>query len=775
MGDYDRYEELLRKQVNLVKKEAGNEYRAEHAPSAYQVKQESPLYTEQFLTEQDTSQKAFFREYKENWKVKFDGAEIDTTKYADALELQKQNANLYFFQKKERKKISENQMDGFKRRMHELSADSLGIEVKGSGNYTNDMMCGNIRLQEIEQKKNNIISEALLKVDKKKMDLIASYMPFIISLGPELETNYTDDVNDDVVITQASIDKYKDYINRVFNDPVGVINISINDAIHSYGKIPTLLLGKDVIPQRFEAVKQLRDKYKAIHDIMRSSNNDPELKKSIKDIKADPLLKDNVAFATEMYRRLDADLCYHMEKNGLSFTSDRFLDRTNEEGGAYKSSGDLTQKTIIDQKNMEKDPEKEDHVDAYWRDQITSTLLKLKLEDKSANKEKKEGNEEVKEEKKEKKETKKRTANKAAADINDGQDIIATADRISQDFDTTDDEKQILFDELKENVKAIAYAISDINHELEMARYIRSNTNAGKAFFRPELLNRMTWYIANRQQQLLNLMSRVAGYLNAMRYLTGKAALNENGAQVIRSEQENQKKRFSKDQKDEAGFGFISSDTAVVDVNTKGSGKDIVALSKSPLTFEQFKKKLRESMIGSTQEYSEVARELTKEDASLKYEFLVMEGRDLLRMTASGLKNAFQSLQTPKMRRDMYIEAVKSYMDETDILYERLKIDDINRLSDEEKNDIVEKAIQLRNKLYAINRVKKIKSGITKDYLTYEQYADNKLGQDKNFKNRSKLLTQMKYKFIFSKLQQYRESMIINHVQVGTANDVHRY
>ena len=79
MGDYDRYEGLLKKQVDRVKIEAGNEYTAESAPSAYQVKPESPLYTEQFLTEQSTSQKAFFKEYKNNWKVDFNGAEIDNT------------------------------------------------------------------------------------------------------------------------------------------------------------------------------------------------------------------------------------------------------------------------------------------------------------------------------------------------------------------------------------------------------------------------------------------------------------------------------------------------------------------------------------------------------------------------------------------------------------------------------------------------------------------------------------------------------------------------
>lgn len=783
MGDYDNYEKLLEKQVKHVQLVAGDQYQSQENKSVNQMAFQAPVYTESFLTTQDRSQRNFYDEYKNNWKSDYAGEAIDSTVYFDPKEIQIQDDNFLFFQKKERKKITKDPVGMFALRMSELNEEDLGITVGETKAHTNELMCANIRLATIQREKDKIVDEALLKTKKEFLPLIGDYLPFIKALGPDLVAEYTNDVGDEVKITEASINEYKEYITRAFNDPVGTIKVSINDAIHSYGKISTKLLEKDSIAKRFEAAKQLRDRYKAVQDIMRSQNNNPAVADAIKDIKSNTLLKDNVAFATELYRRLDADLSYCMQQNNLSFTADRFLDRRDLDGGAYKTDGELTLRTILDQKKMKKDQEKEDSVDSYWREQITDRLLRLRLNKKEDKGENKEGEEKGKEKDKEKDKEKgknkdkdkgkEREVNKAAEGISDGQDIIATADKISQDFDTTDDEKQLLFDELKTNVKAIASAITDINHELEIARHIRKNMQDGARVLRPELLKRIPWYVATRQQQLLNLMSRVAGYLNAMRYLTGKVRLDANGAQVIKSEQERIRKNSSKDEDTESEneFGFVNVDASAAYINSSGPGKDIVTLNKSPLTFEQFKKKVIKENYGSGDGYTQLVHLLDEKDASLQYDILVLEGKNLNTMKVREMVTAFENTKTSKERLDVLAEATKSYMDETDILYERLKHGGIFDLNDEERNDIVERATELKKKLYSINRVRNHKYGLGINNLTFGTLLISKLAADDKYSYKAEGLTKMKFKAIFDQLEQYRCQMIIDHLQTGAAND----
>ena len=766
MDGFESYEKLLKKQVESIHKEAGNEYVSQSVQDINAGQKQTQRVSESFLTAQASSQKSFYDEYKENWKTDYEGEKVFKSAYTDPVDLRIQQENLSFFQKKGRKKLSNDQIESFKSRMHFLGAGGVGIDVEKQKAGTGDLMCSNLRLAAINKKKDEIIDEEMLKADKKNLILIGKYLPFLRDLGPELSASMTDDINDEVHISERSIKDYTAFIRRAFKNPVVALNESINDAVHGYGKISTKILEKKVIPKRFETIKQLRDKYKAVHDIMRSPINDPKVMDSISKIKQNVLLKDNVAFATEMYRRLDADLCYAMEENSLSFTSDTFLDRYDKEGGQYATKGDLTLKTIMEQKNMVKDQDKEDNVDTYWRSQISSELLKIRFKkDVDSDKPKKAGEE--KEEKKKGKIEDKKKAGMATADINDGRDIIATADKIAQEFDTTDDEKQNLFGELKDNVKNIASAITDINHELIIARHILEHKGTGDDLLRPELLRRIPWYVATRQQQLLNLMDRVAGYLNAMRYLTGKAKLNANGAQVIKSEKDRQTKKAKDD--GSKGFGFINIDQAVVDISSKGPGKDIVTLNTPPKTFEQFKENIKKELTGTGAAYERLAKILDSKDASLHYDFLILEGKKLESMKLADLQTAFEEKSSTTKRLDALIKSITDCMEETDILYARLKNGGIYALSDEEKNDIVDRAMELKKKQYAINRIRGKKSGDDGKGLTYNTLAITKMGKSKKHNFKSEDLNKIKYKVIFDQLEQYRCQAIADQVRIGTA------
>ena len=762
--DYEKYLEKQVKEMYVQKPE-------ENAENPYKLLENAPAYTESFLTEEAFSQSSFYDEYKQNWKSDYQGnLTIAQSLYKNPVDIAITKDNQKFFAKKGivSKKKTHDQVNSFNNEIKKMDQSGAGIKAVGSGPRTEELMCANLRLAAIQKKKDEIIDDAYKKAtknNKKMLELIGDYMPYLRDLGPELVAQYTTDVNDEVKFDEASVKEYTNFIERAFTDPVITLGEAINDALHSYGRISTKLLVRDNIPGKFDRVKQLRDKYKAVHVVMRSQSNAPGVKDILKDIRSKSYLRDNILFATEMYKRLDADLCYAMETNSLTFTSDKFLDHTEKESEYYKSDGELTRTTLVEQKNMVKDKSKESSVDHYWREALSERLRMIKFKDEVKGKEGEKGKEEKGKEGKSKR---KRKVNLATEKISDGADIIATADNIAKDFDTTDDYKQKLFDELKTNVSSIAAAIKDMNHDLEMALYLQRNQSDAEKYLRPELRSRLSWYVTNRKQQVLNLFDRVSGYLNAMRYLTGKSKLNENGAQIIKSIQTKIKK--SDDTEDENSGSFISSKTDTADMNSQGPGKDIVTLAKSSMTFTRFKKEIIEKQptnVSGLLLMNELQSVLNSKDASLKYDFLMLEGMDLMKLDAQGVINAFRKADTEKEKLDKYIKAYKTHVDEVDILYERLVGDDIYALSDEERNEVVERCVTLKKRNLALQRIGDENSGGMK----YKLHCVSKLGGDPDFQYRRTDLTKLKYKIIMNKLDIYRYRSIYNQLQIGTAND----
>ncbi|MBP3279796.1 MAG: hypothetical protein J6M44_12640 [Butyrivibrio sp.] len=754
------YEKYLEKQVNEMHVQKPEE----NAENPYKLLENAPVYTESFLTEEAFSQSSFYDEYKQNWKSDYQGnLTIAKSLYKNPVDITITKDNQKFFAKKGivSKKKSQDQVKSFNSEIKKIDQSGAGIKAVGSGPRTEELMCANLRLAAIQKKKDEIIDDAYKKAtknNKKMLELIGDYMPYLRDLGPELVAQYTTDVNDEVKFDEASVKEYTNFIERAFTDPVITLGEAINDALHSYGRISTKLLVRDNIPGKFDRVKQLRDKYKAVHVVMRSQSNAPGVKDILKDIRSKSYLRDNILFATEMYKRLDADLCYAMETNSLTFTSDKFLDHTEKESEYYKSDGELTRTTLVEQKNMVKDKSKESSVDHYWREALSERLRMIKFKDEAKGKEGEKGKEEKGKEGKSKR---KRKVNLATEKISDGADIIATADNIAKDFDTTDDYKQKLFDELKTNVSSIAAAIKDINHDLEMALYLKQSQSDAEKYLRPELRSRLSWYVTNRKQQVLNLFDRVSGYLNAMRYLTGKSKLNENGAQIIKSIQTKIKK--SDDTEDENSGSFISAKTDTADMNSQGPGKDIVTLAKSSMTFTRFKKEIIEKQptnVSGLLLMNELQSVLNSKDASLKYDFLMLEGMDLMKLDAQGVINAFRKADTEKEKLDKYIKAYKTHVDEVDILYERLVGDDIYALSDEERNEVVERCVTLKKRNLALQRLGDENSG--KGGMKYKLHCVSKLGGDPDFQYRRPDLIKLKYKIIMNKLDVYRYRSIYN-------------
>ena len=365
------FEELKKKQLNEIKTSGGMSYLQATTDEAFQLQQDESLtYDESFINKEVDSQQTFYDEYKKNHGEVYSGQMVSPPAFADKKELEIQNQNLSYFQRKDRRKKAKEQSADWIKRLNRLNTHknpkseskyqpAFGLCLtKNYGTYAVDIMNSTVRYVALENKKDAIIAEALKNAPKEKKELFLKYKEQIKALGPSLECQPTEDVKDQIIANTTSINNYTDYIKRAIDDPVSVIKEAVNDAVLSYGQISEKMLSKHAIPQKFDVLKQIRDRYKVVHELFTSMNKKDEAVASLSDLKKDNNLRDNILFASEVYMRLDVDLAYSLKHYGIRYDRPGFLDDDMYSMQAYRQTGEETLnafKQIKNRKRNDKD------------------------------------------------------------------------------------------------------------------------------------------------------------------------------------------------------------------------------------------------------------------------------------------------------------------------------------------------------------------------------------------------------------------------------------
>ncbi len=776
MGDYEQKKALQEQKIAALQ-EQKQQVDQEQVGGQFQLRQEDRVaFDEEALSSQLSSQRQFYRSYKETWVQEYEGRKISKSEYADPVELQVQNRNLTYTQKKQRKESARMFAETWEGKMEQLDQEKFGFAYTGKADvYSHDMMISTIKYAAIDKKKDEIIGEVLreLEAEKAKVSpLFAKYLEQIKALGPDINVVPMQTVRENVIFSEATVADYKRYIKKAVMDPPGVLKDAVSDTILSFGRFPINMLDSEAIPQKFDSVKQLRDRYRAASKLLSDMSKDDEVYDQLGEIQADRKLSSNIALTTEMYRRLDADLVYTLKKNGIKVNED-FLD-TDTEINLRRYVSTNGQLALDGMKELlgSRSDHREAEADIHWLTAVKAELDKVeppvekkkeeKKEDKKEEK-KEDKKEDKKEEKKEdKKEDKKeeKKEEKPEFEFKDQYKIAETASDLVVAGIPLDAQKKDLLESLSKTTIALAQNIEMVEKEITRARGVAA-TQEKKNELRTEVRKRLNWYIRTREQQVLDLMDRVAGFLNAMRYLTGKEKLNPNGVAVL---DETQKKLLDLEHDDD-------EQGEQEDLLTKGTTKELVAIRTDPLTFNQFKKKMLDRF-RDDKDAAQFKKLLSNKNAAMRYDILLLQGRDFDSMSLEELQKDFNMTINSKTTVDLLIDSMKAHLDDVDALYERVGDKSLSIMTEQERKFVIERFTAIRTKLFAYNRLKEFAypSGGSYGSFAMEKLVNDMKGDFPLFHKRFQL-SLMKFKLLGDACDIYRRDQITRQILDGTATE----
>ena len=691
--------------IDQIKNLAGDDYVEVKENEQFKLSDDQKINVDQkFVNEELSNQRAFYDEYKKKFKNNYVGAIIYESNYKDPQDLKIQDHNQVYLNRKQRKQKARNSLN----KWQNLVPYGLTLDKKNTGIYALDLMKGTIKYATIENKKDEIIENALKDAGSENVDLFKAYINQIKALGPDLEIEDAEKnkLDEKIVISQKSINEYTKFIKDAINNPVETIKTAINDAIFSYGKISPKLLEKHAIPQKFEVLKQIRDKYRAAHAILQSPEIDQRLVEIASEIKSNKLARDNVTLATEIYRRLDTDLCYTLEHYGIRYTDRKFLDKGSVETIAYenKSDGELTLHLLNAQRNK-RVTKKENMVDNYWEERVRSSVLRKEEQKETENKNQE--NESVNKENKNE-------------EFKDEFGIYRTVQKISESMSDVDAQKKELFDKAADGTKKLALAISDIDRELKAAKEAAKNE---KSSLDKSVRTRLNWFIRRKEQQQLDLMQRVAAYMNAMRFLAGRDMINPNGTQILDElSAQNLKLKENKDNK----FIDVSNNFSFTN---EISYKNVMFLTDNTSSFNDFKKRILDKFKNHPR-INILKNMLDNKNASKKYDILILKKENLEDLTIEEVGRHFieQELSDVELK-NLISDSVKDLMSDINVLYQKTKNKKIFLSTDNEKTNLIKDYLNIQKTNYAINRLL-----ATKTSNPNNDFVANLFGKTETFK-----------------------------------------
>ena len=242
-------------------------------------------YTEAFLSREVSEQERFKRLYRsENDQIPEENVIKAPLSY-EPEDFKIQERKYGYFAKRSRTKAAKKQTEAWLESIDSYitveAEDRYEFELSENVNEdTMDFMLSTRRLMAIESKKRELVSNILtneaLNALKTKSEVSASvlndYKTTILRLGPAIEPVPKNDesLTDEISFTQESIQAYEAYLKSVVADPIATIKAAITDTLHTVTSIPEKLLGKKSIPQTFDRLMQMRDRFNSINKLRKN-------------------------------------------------------------------------------------------------------------------------------------------------------------------------------------------------------------------------------------------------------------------------------------------------------------------------------------------------------------------------------------------------------------------------------------------------------------------------------------------------------------------------
>ena len=733
---------------------------------------------ESFIRKQTRSQQDFYGDYENKWKRQPEGFLVAPPEQFDAPEVQLQEIKLGYRAKKERRIRADHnymyytsKMRGFVnhndavlegrrtqtvyglRLLNNLSEDERQKQIEElhkknplaafkdtyqQGPYTLELLQSTLNLASKDHIKRETVKN--LMQTEKHDPLFDAYIDHFIALAPQIILGREADEHlGDELADEHSLAAFTAFMKKAMKDPIGTMKEAVSDSLYSFRQIPDKLLDKDAMPQKFDEVKELRDRYKAITDLFEGGYKD-KMGKAIAELKnnQEEEPRDNIIFAKGLYQRIDADMRYCLEKNKLKFDESGLLvDRREVKNAHIKVDGNQSANLLrAVKKNTTKD--KRADVERYWDNKCRQLLL-------DDNKKEIKGGE----------------------DFTDKYKIASAFATVEHDHraKVKGKENKGLFDDLKDKGNQIALAIAEIDKELEKSATV-FNDKADELKARPQAKVQLERFIEKRKRQQVELFDRAAGVLNAMRYLASVEELNANGRQVLDEVKEITSKVVSVTRDKKGNITSVSHGEHIdrLDEEVFGKTKSVAELAKSPLSFKEAKNRLLDKF-----QYTGDHR-LTDifnlDYAEFLYNMLLLDNEDLFSMEYDTLCDKLGNVNIAEGYTEKLRSTIEQNGKDADRIYRELGEKALNTMSEYELSEHVKDYQKLKTKVYAANKLKKIKPpgvNFTLEVLLKNHQTVQNVAKAKN----NELITNLKFKIISDKFEVFRCNNIVSHIQAG--------
>ena len=646
-------------------------------------------YSNDFVKSELKSQNYFYKDYEQRWgkkqqEVFLERVVVQPMEGLEAkAEVQLVNADLGYFKKVRRAGLAKTKVAAYNQALAKVFKTKKEREKYGFGvadktrGYALDLMRGTIFWGAIEKKKTEIQRSLANQLNEKNKTLFNNYSSEILALAPPLEIehryNNMDEIPDpdQIQFTQESVEAYTKYISDVINDPVMALKTAILDEVHSFDRIPLNMLKKHATAQYFDKVKQLRDKYAAIHMLKSRAKNgaESEMDKMLNELfknkesgilssnnaltgdndieedeKEGALSEDQSAHLENMYNALDSDLKYSLEYYGVKYNNKSGIVAKKKKDAAHVIDGDgnatYAYLTAVAEGVKERGSSKNEE---YWQKEIENEIKTLPLTEEISD---------------------------------DKFSIIKTTNQIQEYALAQNEKRKGIIDRLSENNRMIASAIIDMERNINRLEALFGNNDGegeaqvkrrdalAKIKKRPGLEFRMKKQLNDFKQQQINLMNRAQGYIFALRSVADGSELTPLARTIleeltVNEMDEKQKKQLfdelnrnkKENEEDIDGDDWVILETKknYVDdtlrtrnlpnfVNSAETGTENGLVKRRQHVLKSLRKA---NIIKNDQEAEEWENWLKSNAGELAIHVLETKGNDIMNMDATALKDAF--------------------------------------------------------------------------------------------------------------------------------------
>ena len=730
-------------------------------------------YNDNVTVRELEKQRDFYEDYKRKWSSSYAGNidyQINQPENINADDVTISNDNLWYYNRYMRRKEAKANKTIWKQKIALINGgfDPYGFQLRNADTYAIDIMLGILKNQYVENKKQAIYESVMQNVQNTGIpvgELFEKYRDQILTMGPSIAITL-DSVSGVPQFSPESVESFTAYLRKAIVDPVSALSDAISDTINSLGNISPKLLSKHAIPQKFDVLKELRDKFKVINDLKtQPALVQDELTQRFAELynKQDEsgkfIDKDNYELASRLYSELDRDLAYSMDYYGVVYNrsaQNPYLNDNQKE--AAEGGGTLALNTMLEQRKKQ-DRAKRRITNAYWREQCSNLIQKDKPQ----------------------------VVEMSIVESN----ILKTVHVLDgRKGEIADEDTKKVFDGISENIKHIASAISKIDQEM---------ANSGNVFelqkeelsARPELKKRLSIYIEERKKEQLDLLDRAAGCMNALKNLALGEELTALGKQIlleqtVHVEEENAvperevevlengiKKKVKKKDPNEIGFVLLGN-TTVQKNKKEGIQRNIIEHAGTLLTYKDIKAGLIERCKNKNDQASVSVRKLLENESRAKTINAVacLKGKNLLEMESKDIVALANEYKTRDSVAEIFKENLVELSEQIDVQYGEYKDKNLRDMTERQVNDLVKKTNELRRKFGAIAFLKK---HAFQDKETIYSRATTGISADDL--NRLKVLEKeatMKFKIVNDKAEQYRYNWIIEKIKTGdTSQDMY--